>query len=87
MAGLPHDVRAWACAFCGKMYPRTKWGKERARLCCLCSECKTGPARRTGEGQICRQCGAKKELAAAEEYFKHAQERLEKARANQNGAM
>jgi hypothetical protein len=87
MAGPPLYVRAWACAFCGRLYPRGKIGKKSAGRCCLCSECTTGSARRMGPNQLCPQCIAKHELAAAEEYFKHAQERLEKARANQNGAM
>jgi hypothetical protein len=93
MAGLPRDVRAWACAFCGKLYVRNKIGKERARICCMCEHCRVMPARHIGQGGLCRQCGAKQELAAAEQTIKWAQnlklaaERLEKARANKGGAV
>lgn len=87
MSGPARDVRAWACSFCGKLAPRNKHGKRLAEECCVCAECHVNPARRTGHGNICRQCGAKKELAAAEENMKWAEERLARARSNQNGAV
>jgi hypothetical protein len=87
MAGLPHDVRAWACAFCHKLYPRDKRGKELAKSCCVCPGCNEHPSAYTGHGTLCHQCHARKELAAAEENLKWAEERLARARANKNGVV
>lgn len=80
----PMRTEAWQCGHCAALYRES----GHASKCCTCSECGGGNVTMLGlRGAICRQCAAKKELAAAEENLMHAEGRLARARANKNGVM
>lgn len=72
---------AWACGFCGKLYPKNEHGKRFAEVCCVCVTEECGNATEyTGQGRMCSVCALKKTIASNEKYQADLEETLKRHR-------